>query len=103
VPSPDDPSARLYDRTFVIAILSQMGFVLGNTLMAHYGRWIEHLGGNVGHVGSIMGLGAISAVVCRPWLGQLINKLGSRTTWAIGYFFLPADQWPTCWFRTTCY
>ncbi len=87
VPSPDDPSARLYDRTFVIAILSQMGFVLGNTLMAHYGRWIEHLGGNVGHVGSIMGLGAISAVVCRPWLGQLINKLGSRTTWAIGYLF----------------
>ncbi len=83
----NDPPVRLYGRTFVIAILSQMGFVLGNTLMAHYGRWIEHLGGDVGNVGSIMGLGAISAVVCRPWLGQLINKLGSRTTWAIGYLF----------------
>ena len=51
----NDPPVRLYGRTFVIAILSQMGFVLGNTLMAHYGRWIEHLGGDVGNVGSIMG------------------------------------------------
>jgi MFS family permease len=76
---------RLYDRTFLIAVLSQMGFVLGNTLMTHYGRWIEYLGGDAAQVGWVMGLGAASAVICRPWLGQLINRLGPRTTWAIGY------------------
>ena len=85
MPGSNDPSARLYDRTFVIAVLSQTGFVLGNTMMVHYARWIEYLDGGIEQVGLIMGFGAVTAVVGRPWLGQLINSLGARNTWAIGY------------------
>jgi len=85
VPDSNDPPARLYDRTFVIAVLSQTGFVLGNTLMVHYARWIEYLDGGIEQVGLIMGFGAVTAVVGRPWLGQLINSLGARNTWAVGY------------------
>ena len=85
MPGSNDPPARLYDRAFVIAVLSQTGFVLGNTLMVHYARWIEYLDGGIEQVGLIMGFGAVTAVVGRPWLGQLINSLGARNTWAIGY------------------
>jgi MFS family permease len=85
VTPPDDSPGQLYNRTFVIAVLSQTGFVLGNTLMVHYARWIEYLEGGIEQVGLIMGFGAITAVIGRPWLGQLINSLGARTTWAIGY------------------
>ncbi len=55
--------------------------------MAHYARWINFLGGDVRQVGWILGLGSIAGLLFRPWLGQWINRLGARTTWALGYFF----------------
>lgn len=48
---------RLYDRNFLIAFLSQTCFVCANTLMAHYARWIEFLGGDLRQVGLVMGGG----------------------------------------------
>lgn len=76
---------RLYNRSFALALASQTCFVLANTLMAHYARWVEFLGGDVGQVGWVMGAGAIVGLVLRPWLGQWINRLGARNTWAMGY------------------
>ena len=59
--------------------------MLANTLIAHYARWIEHLGGDTRDVGWITGVGAVSALLFRPWMGQWINRLGARNMWAIGY------------------
>ena len=78
-------TARLYDRNFALALASQTCFVVANTLMAHYARWIEFLGGGVRQVGFIMGAGAILGVIVRPWMAQWINRLGSRTMWLIGF------------------
>ncbi len=78
-------NARLYDRNFLLAMASQTSFVVANTLMAHYARWIEFLGGNILQVGWIMGGGAVLGLVLRPWMGQGINRLGPRITWLIGY------------------
>ncbi len=77
--------SRLYSRAFLIAFLSQTGFVLANTLMAHYARWIDFLGGGVSDVGWIMGVGSIAGLLMRPWIGQWINRWGARKMWAIGY------------------
>ena len=66
-------------------MISQTCFVLCNSLMAHYNRWIEFLGGTVEQVGWIMGAGAIAALVLRPWMGQWINRLGARNAWLVGY------------------
>lgn len=62
-----------------------MGFVLATTLTAHYARWISFLGGDVREVGWIMGSSAVASLVLRPWLGQWINLLGPRVTWALGF------------------
>lgn len=78
-------SQRLYDRNFLIAFVSQMCFVISNTLMAHYARWIEFLGGDLRQVGSIMGAGALLGLALRPWMAQWINRLGARAMWGIGY------------------
>lgn len=78
-------SERLYDRNFLIAFLSQMCFVIANTLMAHYARWIEFLGGDLSQVGSIMGAGAVLGLMLRPWMAQWINRIGARAMWGIGY------------------
>ncbi len=75
---------RLYDRSFALTFLCQVSFVLGNVMMAHYARWIEWLGGSVREVGWIMGAGSIAGLVLRPWMGQWINRLGARRTWALG-------------------
>jgi len=85
MPLPGSSSNRLYDRNFVLALASQTSFVIANTLMAHYARWIEFLGGNVQHVGWIMGGGAVLGLLLRPWMGEGINRLGPQTTWLIGY------------------
>jgi MFS family permease len=75
----------LYDRSFILAFLSQTWFVLANTLVSHYARWVEHLGGDVVTVGQVTSAGAIAAWALRPWMGQWINRIGARNMWAIGY------------------
>ena len=84
VPRPRLSQSRLYDRNFVLAMASQGCFVIANTLMAHYARWIEFLGGRVGEVGWVMGAGAVAGLLLRPWMGQWINRLGPRATWLVG-------------------
>jgi MFS family permease len=92
-------------------LASQTCFVIANTLMAHYARWIDHLGGSVRQVGWIMGAGAVLGVIVRPWMGQWINRLGSRTMWLIGFGIfsigsfcnlLLADLNPTIYVLRSC-
>ncbi len=78
-------SDRLYDRNFALTIISQTGFVIANTLMAHYARWIEFLQGDLSQIGSIMGIGAMVGLFLRPWMAGWINRLGAKTMWAVGY------------------
>jgi MFS family permease len=53
--------------------------------MAHYGRWISALGGDIETVGWIMGTGALASLVLRPWCGQWIDRIGARNMWLLGY------------------
>lgn len=80
-----DSPHRLYDRNFLIAFVSQTCFVGANTLMAHYARWIEFLGGDLREVGFIMGVCALLGLLLRPWMAQLINRFGARAMWGVGY------------------
>ena len=76
---------RLYDRSFACAFFSQIGFVLANTLMAHYARWIDFLGGDVEQIGFIMGAGSVVGLFLRPWIGHCIDRIGARNVWLLGY------------------
>ena len=66
---------RLYDANFLIALLCQTCFVAANTLMAHYARWIEFLGGDLGQVGMVMGAGITKAcgfrAASQAWRGRM--------------------------------
>ena len=84
-PSPASSSPQLYTRAFVIAVLSQSLFVMGNTLMIHHTRWVKSLGGTESDVGYVMGFGAIVGLIVRPWMAQWINRIGARNMWGIGY------------------
>jgi MFS family permease len=79
-----DPLPKLYNRSFAFAFLSQVGFVLSNTMMAHYARWISFLGGDDADIGWVMGAGALVGLVARPWIGQWIDRFGARRMWLVG-------------------
>ena len=79
-----EPSIRLYNRDFFLAMASQVCFVVANSLLIHYARWIEHLGGDLSDVGYINGAGVVLGLIIRPWLGQWINRLGAKTLWLTG-------------------
>lgn len=95
IAEPVEP-AKLYDRSFVLAFLSQTVFVIANTLMAHYGRWIEFLGGNLQQVGWITGVCVATSIVMRPMMALLINRLGAKTTWWMGYLIFSLSASANC-------
>lgn len=80
-----DTVPKLYGQTFAFAFLSQVGFVLSNTMLTHYARWITFLGGNDVDVGWVMGAGAVISLIARPWIGQWIDRFGARQMWLLGY------------------
>ena len=84
LPSPETHDEVLYDSQFAFLFGGQLCFVLSNMVLTHYARWVEFLGGSVADVGWVMGLGAGLALVARPWIGQLINQVGTRKVWNIG-------------------
>jgi MFS family permease len=77
--------------------VSQTSFVAANTLMAHYSRWIEFLGGDLSQVGWIMGICAAVGLLLRPTMAQWINRLGARTTWAVGYVLFASASLANLW------
>jgi MFS family permease len=100
----------LYTRRFLLAQTAQMLFVVASTLLGHYARWIEHLGGSPATVGWIMGGGAVTGLLLRPWLGQWIAAVGCRRAWLfgmtifgigiLGNFALADQYWPVLLLRT---
>ena len=90
-------AGRLYDGNFVLAIVAQTMFTLANTLMAHYNRWIEFLEGNLVQIGWIMGVGSIVAPLLRPWMGLLMNRIGSRATWNLGFIIFGIGSLGNLW------
>ena len=90
-------TGRLYDGNFVLAIVAQTMFTLANTLMAHYNRWIEFLEGNLVQIGWIMGVGSIVAPLLRPWMGLLMNRIGSRATWNLGFIIFGIGSLGNLW------
>lgn len=86
-------TSRLYDRNFVLACIGQCLFVLANTIvLTNFARWVTFLGGDERDIGWITGAGSVVGLMLRPWLGQWVDRLGTRFTWGIGLaLFLPAS------------
>jgi predicted MFS family arabinose efflux permease len=73
----------LYTWNFLVAFLAQTAFTTTNSLLAHYARWIEFLGGDVVAVGSISSVSAFVGLVFRPVLAPWIDRLGPRVCWCV--------------------
>ena len=74
-------SGRLYDRNFLIAFVAQTAFTISNSLLAHYSRWVEFLGGDVSDIGRVNAVSAIVGLLARPFLAPWIDRIGPRACW----------------------
>lgn len=74
---------RLYTWNFLLAFLAQTAFTITNSLLAHYGRWVEFLGGNELDVGNVSSVSAFFGLVFRPLLAPWIDRLGPRFCWVV--------------------
>ena len=86
---------KLYDRSFALAFICNLLFVPANTLLVHYAQWIEYLHEGdreraLIDLGYITSSGLIISFLARPWLGQMINRFGSKNMWMIGYMLFLA-------------
>ncbi|MFO0911965.1 MAG: MFS transporter [Pirellulales bacterium] len=79
------PLSPSYRQLLLWAMACQTSFVMANTLLTHFNRWIEFLGGDVKMAGWIMGTGPVLGLLARPWVGQWINRWGATRVWLVGY------------------
>ena len=89
--SPTTPG-KLYDRSFALAFICNLLFVPANTLLVHYAQWIDYLRKDepdlaLIDLGYITSSGLIISFLARPWLGQMVNRFGSKNMWMVGYVF----------------
>ncbi|MBT5885098.1 MAG: MFS transporter [Planctomycetaceae bacterium] len=89
--SPTTPG-KLYDRSFALAFICNLLFVPANTLLVHYAQWIDYLRKDEPNLalidlGYITSSGLIISFLARPWLGQMVNRFGSKNMWMVGYVF----------------
>ena len=84
-------AGKLYNRSFALAFVSNLLFVPANTLLVHYAQWIEYLHTDreraLIELGYITSSGVIISFLARPWLGQMVNRFGSKNMWLVGYIF----------------
>jgi MFS family permease len=79
-PAPDD---RLYTPNFWLAFGAATVFMVGQSLMYTFVRYVVHLGGDESDFGWIVGVGVVATLLARPWIGGWLDRFGTVRMWAL--------------------
>lgn len=108
----DDPGRSIYHGAFWLAYLANVLLVCANSLTFRFAEFIAALGGTEVLSGQIVSTGLIAAVLVRFWLGQAIDRYGTRHVWLIssvffiaagGTFLVPHQLSPLIWLARIAY
>lgn len=81
----DDDSAvvapSVYGRTFWLCFAANFSMVCANSLTFRFAELVAFLGGSELTTGEIIQAGMIGALVSRLFLGQLLDRYGTRLVW----------------------
>jgi len=78
-----DPK-RIYNRIFVQFALANLFTVSSFGIFFIFPLYIEARGGTKADIGIIMGAFALSSVLCRPWVSEMIDRFGRARSYSIG-------------------
>jgi predicted MFS family arabinose efflux permease len=80
--TPNQP--RLYSAAFIAMAGANFAAAASFGVFFLFPLVIEKHGGTKTDIGLIMGIFALSATLCRPWVSQLIDRLGRKHSYTIG-------------------
>jgi MFS family permease len=83
---------RVYDATFYCAYLANVFMLLSISLLFRYADFIESIGGNEWHLGWIVGIGSVGAIVFRIYQGTAIDRFGPVLVWVVSLCGLIASN-----------
>jgi len=75
---------RLYSASFLAMALANFAVAASFGVFFLFPLVIENHGGSKTDIGLIMGIFALAATLCRPWVSQLIDHLGRKHSYTIG-------------------
>jgi MFS family permease len=76
--------AQLYHRAFVTMALASLFVVSSFAGFFLFPIFITSHGGTKADIGILMGAAALSAVLCRPWISEMVDKVGRKRSYGIG-------------------
>ena len=81
-----DTQPRLYRPSFLLMAAANF-FTLSifSTFFLFPLFVLEH-GGSKADIGILMGVMALSSVICRPWVAQMVDRIGRKKSYALGCF-----------------
>ena len=77
-------SSRLYSRTFITMFTAQLCTMSSMAAFFLFPLYIIDHGGSKTDVGVLMGAMALSSVLCRPWISEMVDRFGRKRSYAVG-------------------
>ncbi len=74
----------LYSPPFLIMALANLFTVSSFGCFFLFPLFITGHGGTTADVGMIMGVFALSSVLCRPWISEMVDRIGRKRSYTIG-------------------
>lgn len=79
---PRSIKSNVYNRTFWLCFAANFAMVCANALTFRFAELVTFLGGSEMTTGEIIQVGMIGALASRLFLGQLLDRYGTRVIWA---------------------
>ncbi len=74
----------LYNATFITMALANLFVVSSFGAFFLFPLYIINYGGSKSDIGIIMGIFALSAVLCRPWISNMVDRIGRKRSYTVG-------------------
>jgi len=74
----------LYNTTFITMALANLFTVSSFGAFFLFPLYIINHGGSKSDIGIIMGIFALSAVLCRPWISSMVDRIGRKRSYTVG-------------------
>lgn len=82
LPKPDRKPAGIYNQAFWLAYIANVALVTANALTFRFAELVAYLGGSEKVAGTIVSVGVSGAIIARFFLGQALDRYGTRRLWA---------------------
>src|SRR5208337_1011718 len=90
-----------YSRTFLVMAVANLACLSSFGTFFLFPLFITAHGGDQVDIGIIMGAFALSSVLCRPWISDMIDRIGRKKSYAAGSLIMTITPAAYLFFRGT--